>query len=439
MPVKIKGDVLRRCSRGSIIVGGILLILTLAQPSMAADITLTMEESIALAFKSNADIKIAETNRENANWALKQAQSNKGVTVDFSHTDTHYSSPVVIDDQTANNSFSNKLSLTIPVYSGGKLESQIEQAELAINVAEQELNAAKQLLRQNVITYYYNVLEYRNEVKVYQETVDNYEAHLKLVQSQYRTGTVAKAEVLSSQVELANAQDTLSQAKKNYDVAVAKLNNVIGLPLASQLILTQEFTYEKYPSSLEACEQYAVINRPELAKYQAKIKSAEADIKIAQSGYRPSVDFSLLQSWSDKDFPGANNGDWQASVTASMNLFDSGLNKSKVKQSEYSLDNVKEQARQQRDTVLLEVREAYLAMSEAEKRLDTKKVAIEQAEESLMIAEARYRLGAGTNLAVFDAVVALNTAKLNSNKALYDYNTSKVQLEKAMGIAVTEK
>lgn len=437
--MKIQGDLLRRCNRASIILGHILIILALAQPVMAADVTLTVEESVALALKSNADIKIAETNKENARWALKQAQSNKGVTVDFSHTDTHYNSPVVINDQTSNNRFTNKLSLNIPVYSGGKLENQIAQAELALDVAEQELNAAKQLLRQNVITYYYNVLEYRNEVKVYQETVDNYEAHLKLVQSQYRTGTVAKAEVLSSQVELANAKDTLSQAKKNYDVAVAKLNNMIGLPLDTQLILTQEFTYEKYPSSLEECLQYALTNRPELAKYQAKVKSAEADIKIAKSGYRPSVDFSLSQSWLDKDFPGVNNGDWQASMTASMNLFDSGLNKSKVKQSEYSLDTVKEQARQQRDTIMLEVREAYLAMSEAEKRIDTKKVAIEQAEESLMVAETRYRLGAGTNLAVFDAVVALNTAKLNSNKALYDYNISKVQLEKSMGIAVTEK
>jgi outer membrane protein TolC len=245
--------------------------------------------------------------------------------------------------------------------------------------------------------------------------------------------------VLSSQVQLANAQDSLSQAQKEYDVAVAKLNNVIGLPLSSQPILKQELTYQKYPSSLEECQQYALTNRPEMAKYQAKVGSAESDVKIAQSGFSPAVDFSLSENWSDTEFPGANNNEWHASLTASMNLFDSGLNKSKVKQKEYSLDAVKEQARQQRDTILLEVREAYVSMREAEKRIDTKKVAIAQAEESLMIAETRYRLGVGTNLAVFGAVVALNTAKLNSNKALYDYNSGKAQLEKAMGIAAAAK
>ncbi|QDR79741.1 hypothetical protein SPTER_10360 [Sporomusa termitida] len=43
--------------------------------------------------------------------------------------------------------------------------------------------------------------------------------------------------------------------------------------------------------------------------------------------------------------------------------------------------------------------------------------------------------GVGTNLAVFDAVVALNQAKINSIKALYDYNTGKARLDKAIGIA----
>lgn len=424
------------CSCFITILGAILAVLLLVQPTMAATVELSIEDSVTMALKNNADIKVAEAGIEKARWALKQAKSNKAFVVKLTHTDTHYSVPIVINEQNSSEIFSNQLSLSLPVYSGGKLESQVDQAELAIKVAEQELSAARQLLRQNVITYYYNVQEYRNEVKVNQETVDNYAAHLDLVQSQYRAGSVAKAEVLSSQVQLANAQDSLSQSQNNYEVAVAKLNNAIGLALDSQLMLKQELKYEAYSSTLEDCLQYALAHRPELAKYQAKIDSAVDDVKIAKSGYAPTVDFSLAQGWSDKDFPGTKNGNWQASLTASVNLFDSGVNKSKVKQTEYSLDTVKEQARQQKDTILLEVREAYLGMREAEKRIETKKVAIEQAEESLKIAETRYRLGVVTNLTVFDAVVALNTAKLNSNKALYDYNTNKAQLEKAMGIPV---
>lgn len=422
------------------LLGTIYLIFALSQPVMAAPIELSLEDSFALALKNNADLKIAQTSREKTNWTVKQAEANKSVGVSLAHTDTRYGSPVTMDDNLSSaNKFNNQLALTVPVYSGGKLESQIEQAKLDLSVAELTIDRTKQNLRQTVTSCYFNVLQYYNEVKVNQETVANYAAHLKHVQDQYRIGTVAKSDVLSSQVELANAEDTLLKAQSNYQVAVANLNNVVGLPLDSELTLKEELKYETYPATLEECIQSALASRPELAEYQAKITSAQKDVKIAKSGNLPTVEFSLAQNWYDKDFPGLSNGNWQATLTTSLNLFDSGLTKSKVRQSRYNLETIQEQARQQQDTVLLEVREYYISLREAEKRIDIKKVAVEQAEESLKIAEARYKAGVGTNLAVFDAVVALNQAKLNNIKALYDYNTSKAQLEKAIAVTIDGK
>ena len=48
----------------------------------------------------------------------------------------------------------------------------------------------------------------------------------------------------------------------------------------------------------------------------------------------------------------------------------------------------------------------------------------------------RYTAGVGTNIDVMDAAVALTTAKTNYVQALYDYNVSKAQLDKAMGLPV---
>jgi len=95
-----------------------------------------------------------------------------------------------------------------------------------------------------------------------------------------------------------------------------------------------------------------------------------------------------------------------------------------------------EQARQSRDSVQLEVRQAFLNMKEAEKRIETSKVAVDKAEEDFKIAQVRYSAGVGTNLDVIDAQLALTQAKTNNIQALYDYNTSKAKLDKAMGIPV---
>ncbi|MBP1763694.1 MAG: tolC 2, partial [Firmicutes bacterium] len=99
-------------------------------------------------------------------------------------------------------------------------------------------------------------------------------------------------------------------------------------------------------------------------------------------------------------------------------------------------DMVSDQASQEWDSILLSVRQYYLSMAEAEKRIGTNKVSVNQAEENLMIQKARYEVGVGTNLDLRDAVLALDSAQKDYIQALYDYHTSKAKLEQAMGLPV---
>jgi len=131
-----------------------------------------------------------------------------------------------------------------------------------------------------------------------------------------------------------------------------------------------------------------------------------------------------------------SNNNWTVKLTTSLNLFDSGLTKSQIKQAEHNVDMVSDQASQEWDSILLSVRQYYLSMAEAEKRIDTNKVSVNQAEENLMIQKARYEVGVGTNLDLRDAVLALDSAQKDYIQALYDYHTSKAKLEQAMGLPV---
>ncbi|MBP2627305.1 MAG: tolC 2 [Firmicutes bacterium] len=417
-----------------------IFVCAFSQSVLAAPIELSLEDSIALAFKNNPNISIANSSREKSYWAVEQAKAVKGFSLDFTHSDKRYnSSPSYLnslEQYTYYTKFDNSISLSLPIYSGGKLESQIDQAKLNLKVSDLNIDATKQQIKQCVTTYYFSVLQYHNALQVSQETVDNYLSHLKNVQAQYKAGMTPKSDVLSSEVSLANAQNSLIKAQNNYALAVANLNNAIGLSLDSEIKLNEDLQYEQYSQTLSDCEKYALANRPEMAQYQAKIAIAEYDGKIAKSSYQPTVSFAATEDWYDKEFSSLSHNNWLVSLTASFNIFDSGLVNSKVNQSKASLDTAQEQARQERDTILLEVRQYYLSMYEAEKRIDTSKVAVDQAKESLRIAEVRYAAGVGTNLDVLDALLSQNTAKTNYIQALYDYNTNKAQLDKAMGVAV---
>lgn len=100
------------------------------------------------------------------------------------------------------------------------------------------------------------------------------------------------------------------------------------------------------------------------------------------------------------------------------------------------MHKAEEAAAAARETIQLDVRTAYLSLRAAEKNIHTTQVAVDKAQEDYKIAQVRYSAGVGTNLDVMDADEKLVTAQTNYYQALYNYNTSKAQLDKAMGIPV---
>jgi TolC family type I secretion outer membrane protein len=418
----------------SALVGGCLLINT---AFAAAPVELTLEESIRLALANNPAIKVAEADKEKAIWTVKEAETGSAPTLSLGHTASRGRSAATRTTPAATgNSFVNKVALSLPLYTGGKVESAVEQAKLSNDSATLGIEKAKQQIRLDATSAYYTVLQTSNMVKLNQESVDRLNAHLKNVQAQYQVGTVAKTDVLRSEVEVANAEQTLIKAENAYELAIASLNNVVGMPLETQVNVKDQLKYQQVSITLDDSIKKAQVNRPDLAQAEISVAVAEEGVNGAKAGYRPTVGLSASEGWSDTSFPGTDNNTWSVGVSANWNVFDAGLTNSKVKQQVSNLEKVRQQAQQTKDSAQLEVRQAYLNLKEAEKRIATSQVAVNKAEEDFKIAQVRYTSGVGTNLDVIDSQVALTQAKTNYVQALYDYNTSRAKLEKAIGAKV---
>ncbi|HWR44346.1 TolC family protein [Sporomusa sp.] len=434
---KLSGSMAKRMS--ALITGGILVAAAL--PGFAAPVELTLDEAIAMALKSNPAIKISESDMDKANWDVSMAKAGKAPSVTLSHNASRSKTaeskilgttiPSSIGDR-----YANSVDMTLPLYTGGKVEGTIEKAKLGLKVSDLGIEKAQQQVKLDATTGYYGILQTRNLVKLSEESLDRLNAHLKNVEAQYGAGTVAKSDVLRSEVEKAKAEQSLIKAKNSYELAVSGLNNIIGLPLDTQIALKEELNYAKYDKTLEECISAALVNRPDLAQAAASLDIAKTEIKVAESGKKLTVAATASEKWNDKDFPGTDNNTWAIGINASYNLFDAGVTKSKVKGAEAGLDKATQQLRQAKDSAQLEVRQAYLNMQEAEKRIETSNVAVTKAEEDYKIAQVRYSAGVGTNLDVIDSQVALTSAKTDYVQALYDYNTSRAKLDKAMGVTV---
>ncbi|MDF2874451.1 MAG: tolC 1 [Sporomusa sp.] len=402
------------------------LILLQNTFAFAAPVELSLEKSIEIALKNNPSIQIATEDKTRSVWGVDEAKAGKMPSVSLGSSYNY-------QGDSSNDSFSNNVRMNWQLYSGGRTEAQIDQAKLGVTTAELNVIKAKQQLKQDTTTGYYNVLETKNMVTVNEESVNNLQSHLTIVQAKYEAGVVAKSEVLRSEVELANAEQNLIKAQNQYELAVSSLLNTMNMDAGTEIQLAGELKYEADARTLPDAISLAKQNRPEIAQAKVSVDSAAKGIKIAESNKLPSVSMSASTGWDDSLLPN-NDHNWSVGASASWNIFDAGVTKSKINQAESSLNKAKLQAEQTQDTIEQEVRQSYLNMKEAEKRLKTTDVAVNKANEDIYIAQETYKAGVGTNLDVIDAQLALTQAKTNHVQALYDYNVNKASLDKAIGL-----
>ena len=394
--------------------------------AFAAPIELSLQDSIDYALKNNPSIQIASEDKKKSELSVGETKAGKMPTVSLGSGYTYQGNS---DDD----SFNNSLRMNWPLYSGGRTEAQIEQAKLGVRTADLNVEKSKQQLILDATSNYYSVLETKNMRAVNEESVNNLKAHLDIVQAKYQEGVAAKSEVLRAEVEVANADQNLIKAQNQYELAVSDLLTTMNMDAGTELELKGELAYQADTRTLEEAISLAKQNRPEMAQAQISVDSAQKSIEIAESNKRPTVSLSASTGWNDRLLP-TDDTNWSVGASASWNIFDAGVTKSKVSQAESSVAKAKLQVEQTTDSIEQEVRQSYLNMKEAEKRLNTTEVTVNKANEDLYIALETYRAGVSTNLDVFDAQLALTQAKTNHVQALYDYNVNKAKLDKAMGV-----
>lgn len=420
------------------------LTMALGQSAFAGEtVALNLDDAMLRAFQTNPTVSIAQYELDSARASYNAARQSRGISISANHTtqrggydDAQQAAPGIWTKGIGNN-HANSLSASLPIFTGGKLSGTIKQAKANYQYNEVGVQRTYNEMRSTVTDGYFNMLQADNIQKLSAESVTRLEDHLKNVQAQYDVGVVAKVDVLRSQVELANAKQTLIQAENSYQVAEANMNKIVGLPMDTNLKLDNLLVYNAYDKNMDDCLAYAAEHRPELMQAKYGVDAAKGALMVARSGHMPQVAASATQQWSDSNWPGDENGKWGVGVNVSMNVFDTGVTLSKIHGAEADLKKAEETYRNTVDSVNLDVRSNYLGLREAEKRISTTKLAVEQADEDYRIAQLRYMSGVGTNTDVLDAQVALTQAKTNYTQALYDYNTSKTALETSIGVPMT--
>ena len=429
--MKIKRLMKKKCQQrmGLLLAGALLWSLP---TGFAAD--LSLQDAINMALSQKTSLKITQKGEDTAKAALDEARGNNGVSV--SASDSLASSKNSGSQRQDSNGLS--VGASLPLYTGGKNQANIHKAELGVQSADWTTERDREDLKLSVIKAYYDALEARKTVDVRQETVDKYQEHYTNVSQLFSAGSKARIDVIRSSVELSNARQNLIKAQNSYEVDLATLRNYLNVDRTEPLSLTTDFTYDAFNIGMDDCINYAYRNRKDLLIDQYKLEQQEQAIKAAKAGYLPTLNFKLGLDQTNKFNPSSDSSHGNsATLGLSWDLFDSGVTKAEVSSAVTSRDVAKLNLLKAKEDIDLSVRQAYYNLREAEKRFNSTKDAVNQAEEDYYIAREKYRAGEGLMLDIIDAQEALSTARLNYISAQYDYARYKATVENAMGIGLT--
>jgi outer membrane protein TolC len=440
----------------AIVFAATLLALTIAEsagkskkPASSGARALTLEAAVSLALRQNPDILKAIHEIERTRGQVIEVRAQALPSVQAAASYNQYDPQLVGSggsvSTTGSSAFAGssndkswQISLQVKqtIYSGGKVRAAMKIAELTEDASHQLLREMAATVIANVRTQFYTALLNRELITVAEESILLLTDQLTDQQNRFAAGTVPRFNVLQAEVELANARPDLIRARNNFHISRLELGRILGLDTSVEPDVVGRLRMPPHEVNLSRALAAARKNRAILKAQKDTIATEEQQITVAKAGYKPKLDanvgYEAVNSRKSSDLARVSNG-WYLGVTGSWSIFDGFLTKGQVDQAHARLASAKVSLADSILQVELEVQKAYAQAKVAREVIASQSKVVEQADEALRLAKERLNAGAGTQLDVLNARVALTKARTTQKQALSEYNVALAEYDRATG------
>jgi len=323
------------------------------------------------------------------------------------------------------------------IYAGGQVGAGLAIARFTEDSAYYGLREVVDQVIAKTRTQFYTVLTNRSLIRVQEESVRLQEDLLRDQRNRFEAGTVPRFNVLRAEVELANTQPLLIRARNDYLIAEIELARILGVDAGPggkpAFKCVGELGVNRRPYDIIEALELGKARRPLLKIQREQIKIQAKQIHIALAGYKPQITgtagYLVRNSRLTDDISETVDG-WFFGFTGTWNIFDGFETHGRVKQARAALESARVNYRDSVLQVELEVQQAYANMITARETIRSQRKNVEQANEALRLANERFGAGAGTQLEILDARVALTRAQTTEMQARGDYNKALAELDR---------
>ena len=278
---------------------------------------------------------------------------------------------------------------------------------------------------------YYN-LQYALEAKkVAQEMVLRYEAFYNQAKGFYMAGTSPKVDVTIAEVNLSNSKLMLIQAENAVEIAMAKLNNTMGLPYSNRYNISDNLKYNPCDITLTEAIDVARESRPEFQLADVKVEEARQNVKLVKKSYFPQLTVEGQYQIGGRSF--TSNYGYNVGSYLNFPTINGMLIRNEIKEAKALHSREQAQASNTKNNIYYEIQQAFYSMVEKKNSIPVSFLGLKQAKENYDLSYGRYKVGVGNPVELKEAQVQYQNAMLQYYNSLYQFNSARADLEKYIG------
>lgn len=294
--------------------------------------------------------------------------------------------------------------------------NRVAAADVGISAAA--LHATSTNVVFSVRELYYHILTTQLQCKAAVEEIRASDEDLSESTEQLEKGALLQAAQLESRAKAAAAKQTLLAANMLLSDLTTQLDDVLGLPLETKLILDPEVDFEVEVPTPEAALQTALKNNPEVQQADSELSKARAAYGAAKAEYIPNITGFARQSYQNGvSFLDHNFGTF--GVAFSYDLFDAGKRRALVRERSKETSEAEENAERVKEEVGVQIAKVYNRLKTTQSMIDVAKESLDAFEENSRLVENQFKQGTAlgskvdaSRAQVLDAQAALLSARL---------------------------
>ena len=337
------------------------------------------------------------------------------------------------------NVYAGAITLTQPLYMGGKIRAYNKITKYAEELARQQHNGGMQEVIMSTDQAYWQVISLVNKKKLA-------EGYLKLLQQldsdvekMIAEGVATKADGLSVRVKVNEAEMTLTKVEDGLSLARMLLCQLCGLDLSSPITLADENmeNIPLIPTDTHFDLSTAYENRPEIRSLELATQIYKQKVNVTRAEHLPSIalmgNYMVTNPSVFNSFENKFKGMWNVGVMVQLPIWHWGEGIYKTKAAKAEARIALYQLQDAREKIELQVNQAAFKVNEAGKKLVMASQNMEKAEENLRYATLGFREGVIATSNVLEAQTAWLSAQSEKIDAQIDVKLTEIYLKKSLG------